>query len=323
MTRFPFILSVFKPLATLASGLGRQKKLFILIYHRVLDKPDFMRPGEVDISVFNWQMELLANFFNVLPLTEAVDRLYGNTLPPRAVAITFDDGYADNLHNALPILQHYGLTATFFIASGFLDGGRMWNDTVIESIRGITQRSLDLTEIDLGACDISTEPKKAASAAAILSAIKHLHPRIREKKANLIGALSSEPLPADLMLTTQQLKTLAASGMDIGGHTENHPILTLLDGKAAKKEIFDNKCRLEKILNKEIRAFAYPNGKPGADYLPEHVDIVKDCGYRAAFSTQWGVGTHKTDLWQLPRFTPWDKSPEKFLLRMAHVFAKG
>jgi len=121
-----FVLHVLKPFATLASGLGAQKKLSILIYHRVLDQADFMRPGEVDKQAFTWQMQLLARYFNVLSLNEALSGLQNDNLPPRAVTITFDDGYADNLHNALPILKQFGLSATFFIASGYLDGGRMW-----------------------------------------------------------------------------------------------------------------------------------------------------------------------------------------------------
>jgi len=68
-------------------------------------------------------------------LSDAITRLRRGTLPSCAVSITFDDGYADNAENALPLLQKYAITATFFIASGFIDGGRMWNDTVIESVR--------------------------------------------------------------------------------------------------------------------------------------------------------------------------------------------
>ena len=109
-----------KQLATLASGFGKKKKLFILIYHRVLDEPDFMRPGEVDKIKFAWQMELLSKYFNVLSMSDALEKIQKNTLPPRAVCITFDDGYADNYHNALPILKNNQLTATFFISSGYL-----------------------------------------------------------------------------------------------------------------------------------------------------------------------------------------------------------
>ena len=109
--------------------------LNILLYHRVLDKPDPLSPYELHIQRFNKQMKWVNRFFNVLDLAEAVEKLQSNSLPPRALCITFDDGYKDNHKNALPILEKYGLTATFFIATGFLNNGIMWNETDIERLR--------------------------------------------------------------------------------------------------------------------------------------------------------------------------------------------
>ena len=109
------LLKTLQWLCTLVSGLGKKKKLFILIYHQVLDQPDFMRPWEIDKRVFNWQMALIGKFFNVLPLHEALEKMADDTLPPRAVCITFDDGYANNFTNALPILLTNKLPATFLL----------------------------------------------------------------------------------------------------------------------------------------------------------------------------------------------------------------
>jgi peptidoglycan/xylan/chitin deacetylase (PgdA/CDA1 family) len=308
-----------KNLATLTSGLGKDKKLFILIYHRVLDKPDFMRPGEVDIDSFDWQMALISKYFNVLPLNEAVEKMQDGKLPPRAVCITFDDGYADNLHNAAPVLNKYGLTATFFIASGYLNGGRMWNDSILETLRIIPDSKLDLSDINLGSYDLSTLKNKMSSAYAIISKIKHLDFSQRQEYTQRISSEVSG-LPDDLMLNSDQLKQLLDHGMEIGGHTVNHPILATMGKSEAKKEILDNKIFLEKSLKTKIRFFAYPNGKPGEDYLPDQVEIIKDCGFEAAVSTQWGVSKKGNDFLQLPRFTPWDKRPEKFMARMAYMY---
>ncbi len=313
------ILAGLKGLATLASGLGKQKKLFVLIYHRVLDVPDFMRPGEVDIQAFSWQMALLAKYFNVLSFSEAFEKLKTNSLPARAVCITFDDGYADNLHNAVPILKKNNLTATFFIASGYLDGGRMWNDSVIEAVRIMPKTELDLTNIELGLYPITTPAQKEAAARDIIIKLKYLEPkqrlRLSQKIAELAGAV-----PDNLMLTTGQLIQLHQQGMEIGGHTVTHPILAKLAPNLALQEIGDNKKALEKLLNTEIRYFAYPNGKLGKDYMPEHIDTVKKAGYQAAFSTQCGVVTVSSDFWQLARFTPWDKTPARFMFRMLTMY---
>lgn len=309
------LLKLLQPLATLASGIGKQKKLFILIYHRVLDEPDFMRPGEVDKVAFTWQMELLSSHFNVLPLSEALERMQNDTLPPRAVCITFDDGYADNYTNALPILKQFNLTATFFIASGFLNGGRMWNDTVIEGVRNLSSLVLDLTQQGLGVFEIASETQKCQVAQQIIQKIKHLD---FTDRALLVEAIAkkSQNLPDDLMMTTEQLKKLHKSGMEIGGHTVSHPILAKLDQQSAELEIIENKTYLENLLNIKLNHFAYPNGKLEQDYLPEHVKMVKNLGYRAAVTTQWGVSNHSTDPWQLSRFTPWDNYPVSYMMRL-------
>lgn len=110
-------------------------ELSILIYHRVLARPDPLFPGEVDRALFERQLRLLKRFYTVLPLSVAVQRLRDGSLPPRAACITFDDGYADNAEHALPLLRQYGLHATFFIATGYLNGGQMWNDRVIDAVR--------------------------------------------------------------------------------------------------------------------------------------------------------------------------------------------
>jgi len=302
-----------------SSGLGG-KKLFILIYHRVLNQFDPMNPSEVDKVIFTWQMELLKRYFNVLSLHEGVQALNEGTLPPRAVCITFDDGYADNLLNAVPILLANQLPATFFIASDFLDGGIMWNDKIVETIRKLSQTHLDLSELQLGVYDIKTIKQKSSAASQVVAKVKHLSVSERKACVDFIANLA-ESLPTELMLTTEQLKQLSVSGMEVGGHTLSHPILASLNIEQAQHEIAQNKLILEDILGKRIRYFAYPNGKPGQDYLLEQVDVVKQNDYEAAVSTVWGVSDQQTDQWQLARATPWDRTPQRFMMRMAAVYS--
>ncbi|MCQ8103096.1 polysaccharide deacetylase family protein [Methylomonas sp. SURF-2] len=316
-----FLLKLLQPLASFASGIGKRKKLLIMIYHRVLDEPDFMRPGEVDKEKFTWQMELLAKHFNVLPLPEALERMQSDTLPSRAVCITFDDGYADNYTNALPILQQFNLKATFFIASGFLDGGRMWNDTVIESVRNLSTPILDLAQQGLGVFEIANETQKSLAAQQIIQKIKHLDFAERAHYVEAI-AVKSENLPEDLMMTSEQVKKLHISGMEIGGHTVNHPILAKLDDEIAKWEIGENKKFLENLLGIELRCFAYPNGKPEIDYGWFHTELVKQSGFHSAVSTQWNVATKHSNFYELPRFTPWDTERVKFMARLIFFIKK-
>src|SRR6185312_13216790 len=132
----------------------------ILMFHRVLPQKDPLLASEPDAATFSALMELVTSHFNVLRLSDAMARLRARKLPPRAVCITFDDGYANNHAVALPILRARQVPATVFVASGFLDGGRMFNDTIIESLRR-APASLDLRDIGLGSYRLTDDSTRA------------------------------------------------------------------------------------------------------------------------------------------------------------------
>ncbi len=318
----PFDRIALPPLASLAglaSGKGRGARLFILIYHQVLEGPDPMRPGEVDEAAFTWQMALLARHFRVLPLAEGVRRLREGTLPRRAVAITFDDGYRNNYSRALPILERFGLPATFFVATGFLDGGRMWNDTVIETLRRTRREEVALPEYGLPTLRLDSMGSRCRAAHQIIDAIKHLPFDERAARVETIARLADD-LPDDLMMTSDQVRDLARRGMEVGGHTVNHPILSRLDDDAARREIHEGKEHLADLIRKPVQLFAYPNGKPGRDYTERDVGLVREAGFEAAVSTTPGASCRQDDVFQLRRFTPWDPSPWRFVARMAQYY---
>jgi peptidoglycan/xylan/chitin deacetylase (PgdA/CDA1 family) len=299
------------------SGGGARSCLSILIYHRVVPEPDPMRPGDPDVRSFAERLAFLARAFNVLPLGEAVERLRGGTLPPAALAITFDDGYADNLLHALPVLQHFGAPATVFVASGYLDGGRMWNDTVIEAVRGAPGDALDLRDAGLGIHPIRDVAERRRAAESLLAQLKYLPGEARRAATERVAAACPAELPGDLMLTTDQLRELARAGVTIGAHTSTHPILARVDDQEARREIEEGRRQLASRIAQPIELFAYPNGKPGTDFLPRDVELVRQAGFTAAVTTARGVARAAADVMQLPRFTPWDRSSARFGVRMA------
>jgi peptidoglycan/xylan/chitin deacetylase (PgdA/CDA1 family) len=309
-----FANECYKLIGNYFSPTGKKARLSILIYHRVLAEQDPIFPHEPTAETFNAQISCLKAVFNVLPLSEAIAHLKTGTLPTRAACITFDDGYADNVTRALPILQKHGLHATFFIATEYLNGGRMFNDTVIEAIRRSPLRTLNLDTLGLGNVDIADNEAKVRAIGQILPQVKYLPFDVREQAVARIAALAqSGPLPNGLMMTTEQLEILHAAGLEIGGHTARHPILAKLDANAVRKEIAEGKEFLEQTLNTRLRLFAYPNGKPGTDYLPEQAAIVRELGFDAAVSTYCGSATQSSDVFQLPRFTPWSPKPSRFV----------
>lgn len=306
-----------KLIPALFSPTGKQAKLSIVIFHRVLPEPDPLFGEGGDIAAFKKQLGYLRRNFNVLPFSEGIKHLSEGTLPARAACITFDDGYADNAEIALPILQQQGFPATFFVATGFLDGGRMWNDTVIESFRRAKGDIIDLREIGLSVYPIATLPERRQALFSVIDDVfKYLSPEIRQSQVEQLASLIAENLPDHLMMTSEQVRILHESGMEIGAHTVNHPILARTNNADAYAEISGGKTKLEAITGAPVRYFAYPNGKPGKDYLPAHVEMVKELGFEAAVSTAWGAAQYGSDLFQLPRFTPWDKSEFFYVLRM-------
>lgn len=317
------------PLFSLLSPAGAGARLNVLIFHRVLPQPDPLFPDEVDAARFDELLGWIKGWFHVLPLDEAIRRLQDGSLPARAAALSFDDGYADNHDVALPLLRKHGLPCSFFVATGFLDGGRMWNDTLIEAVRRTSVPMLDLRGLldgrgeDLGRHDIGGTDSRRAVLHGLIGRVKYLPPQPRLACVEAIASRAEVTLPDDLMMSSAQVVALRRAGMQVGAHTVSHPILATLDEQAAADEIGRSRDVLESLLGEKVGLFAYPNGKPGTDYLPDvHPRLVRELGFEAAVSTRWAAARRGDDAFQIPRFTPWDRQRLKFGLRLArNLFA--
>jgi peptidoglycan/xylan/chitin deacetylase (PgdA/CDA1 family) len=314
--------SVVVPMFGRALGALNGPRLSILIFHRVLRERDPLLPGEPDAMLFDMQVRWLMSAFRIFPLVEAMRRVADRNLPSNAACITFDDGYADNLTVAAPILAGHRVPATFFIATGFLDGGRMWNDTVIEAVRLAPGPRLDLSALGLGEWRCANASEKIATIRGLLARLKYLEPAARLALTNRIADRVGLAAKSNLMMTSGQVRALRGMGMSIGGHTVTHPILTSLPEEDARREIVDGCARLTEITQERPRVFAYPNGKPGQDYDATHVRQVREMGFDGAVSTSWGVARHDSDRFQLPRFTPWDRNMDRFGMRLAQNFVR-
>jgi len=309
-------MTLLAPLLRVMSPSGDRARLSVLIFHRVLSEPDPLFPDEMHARRFDELCAWLASWFKVMALDEAVKHLKAGTLPAGAASITFDDGYADNHRVAMPILQRHGLSATFFIATGFLDGGRMWNDTVIESVRQSQTSGLDLSALGLAHYSIESLGEKRAAIANLIGQIKYLPVEKRIAVSEALAQLAKARPSEDLMMTSHEVKAMRLAGMQIGAHTVSHPILAGLADEQARQEILGSKSFLERLLGERIGLFAYPNGKPNEDFSPQTVALVRCLDFDAAVSTQWGASSKQDDMFQIRRFTPWDKTRSRFGLRM-------
>lgn len=303
-------------LGSLTSPGGRGAPLTVLLYHRVLNHPDELSPGEPSAAQFDSQMAILSRVFRVLPLDEALSKLAEDRLPSRALCITFDDGYLDNLEVALPILQRHGLSATFFIASGLINGGRMMHDTVIETVRRLPSGTVDLGWLGITPRAVDSTSSRLALIEEIVRKIKYLPFSERTETCRRLASLVEEALPQDLMMSSDQVRALARAGMRIGAHTHEHPILSKLSSEEARAQIGKSREVLGDILGTAPTMFAYPNGKPGLDYTAEHVAMVKEAGFSSAVSVSFGTTSNTSDHFQIPRFCPWDRDPRRLVVRL-------
>lgn len=298
-----------------------ESRLSIVLFHHVLPQFDALLPNEPDIESFAAQMRWLRESFRILPLREAVTRLAGGNLPVGSLCVTFDDGYGDNAHHALPVLTALNIPATFFVTTRYLAGGFMWNDRIIEALRAWPADDVDLSPYGLESVSLAAGPQAALS--QLLPVIKYLPYDQRELVSADLLTRSGAPQKR-VMMNEDEIRALHRAGMEIGGHTQSHPILCELDDTRAEREIAENKFELETIIGQPIETFAYPNGQPQRDYDGRHIAMLKRCGYSHALTTAPGTATRATNAWQLPRFTPWDRSRERYVARlMRNYFTQG
>jgi len=297
--------------SAIVSSKGINAKLLILLYHP-------LRPDDVDAVAFDWQMEVLARYFTPLALDNAMELLRQGKLPANAVCVTFDDGYADNVEVALPILQRWAVPATFFLTTGFFEYGCMWNDRVIELLRKVDTPKLSLLNLRLGEYEITSMDARLQMVNSVLRQLKHLPLEERDQQVQRLENELNIDISYSPMMQKEQVSVLLKAGMGVGAHTVNHPILAKISLDEARQEIESGKQQLEMLTEKEVTLFAYPNGAPGKDYGAEHVDLVK-----AAGSTAWAAAQHTDDFMQMPRVGSWDNTRFRFYLRLIRNYRTG
>ncbi len=300
--------------------LGNSKKLPILIYHQILPEKDIMRSFEPTADEFEGQMAAIKQHMTPISLKEGIKRLQNGSLPKDAIAVTFDDGYENNYTVALPILQKHQIPATFFIASDFIDGGIMWNDMVLETIRLLDPGTYDFDDTNLLSFSITDDKSRFPEAIKMLARLKHLPFQERKQAVERLSqelSYRNKSLPGNIMMTSSQLRALSdTDGMEIGGHTLSHPILTRVSIEEAERQISHNKSVLEEITGKTLESFAYPNGKPNMDYNIAIRDLVYRAGYEIAVTTSHGVTQAGINPLECPRYTPWRRQPFGFIIQL-------
>jgi peptidoglycan/xylan/chitin deacetylase (PgdA/CDA1 family) len=245
----------------------------------------------------------LSAHYCVLPLPEIAAALRRRmSLPRNAVAITFDDGYADNLA-AARVLHAHGLTATFYVTAGCLAGDEaFWVSELRALVTAIPNREFELTaaakRLTFAA---ATAEDRRVSIRRLSRLIKSNPIRLREDLRRQLRDLAGDPPLSSPMLSWSEVAAMHRLGMTIGAHTLTHPNLPSAGREDAWREIAGAKARLERDLGVPATMFSYPNGGAERYITPEIQRMVQEAGYEAATTSTNGFAGPASDLYALER----------------------
>lgn len=308
----------------LLGRLGPAGRLpLVLCYHRVVEDPrrhPHSAPAMlVGVATLARQLDWIGRRFRFAALDEAVREIeQGAPAGRRAAVVTFDDGYADVYHHALPLLLAKGIPAAFFVVSGRVGTGRLLDHDVLHArLRAVAGRFGDralagvLGRLGLGAAwrrHRRSEPT-AARLAGLSEELLRTLPRHRLEPllAHLARRLGPVPaLPAGVRdelrpMSWEMLADLAARGMTVGSHTHHHRVLTNEPAAEVAAELTRSRRLLEERLGIAVRHLSYPDGQ----FSPEVLDAAHAAGYRWAYTT-CGHRSAAHPLLTIPRRTFWE-----------------
>lgn len=313
---------------------SRSAKAVVLMYHRVANvNPD---PWELCVSPENFeaQAQALARDYRVATLSGLLLELRSGALRQRTVAITFDDGYADNLQVAAATLARHGLPATFFITSGAVGStSEFWWDRLERCL--LAPRPLPpVLRLDVAGADEAwnlggaandvidsrdaARPWEAEPSSrlgffySVWRYLRDLEDEPRDSALCRIEAWSGTdpgPRPTHRILSRKELRELAeVPGMTIGAHSVSHAALSICEPEKQELEMRGSKAELERLLQRPVTLFAYPFGDFGA----ETQDLVRQTGFEGACTADPDVVWSGTDPYGVPRLAAVDQNSIAF-----------
>lgn len=306
------------PLIALAGYARRGPTFQVLTFHRVSDDEDPFLPA-LRTGVFEAQMAHIAQHYRVFTVEDLLERMRSSRVPRNALAITFDDGYRDNLTEAAPILARYGLPATIFLTTGCIGTGRIpWFDQLAIALKTTAQEALSLPTDRL--LPLRTRDERLRALDVSLGHLKRVTDEERRDCLDRILDQLGGSAPGetkDLMLTWDEVHALRDMGFSLGAHTVSHPILSRTSADQAWDEIYGSKREIERQVGGPIRGFAYPNGG-ASDYTETVKHLVREAGFTWAVTTQHGLNGPRTPPLELRRGGPREDHLPTYAVRLAY-----
>ncbi len=330
-----------------------ETKAIVLAYHRVADLEFDPLPIAVSPKNFQEHLSVLQCSFRATSLRSLRSSIESKFLPSMSVVLTFDDGYADNLHEAKHLLEKFDIPATVFVTAGAVKQEReFWwdeldhillNPSILPPELNLsigdkeycwalengqeyteTQRNLDRHWNTLNLMDLDRINPRYRIYIGLLQLLKPLSEDDRQHTLSTLRTWAGyDPIVREThqTLSPQELQDLAKGGLvEIGAHTVTHPSLATLDAAAQQVEIQQSKLRLEALIGQPITSFAYPFGSL-SDYTPETVELVRNSGFELACSNYEGRVTKGCDWFQIPRFLVRNWDGDEFERRLREWLA--
>ncbi len=279
----------------------------VLMYHRFADGP---HPRRLSKAAFEEQLQYLTRHFRVSRLRDVARSLRsGRPVEPRTVVLTVDDGYADFMEVAYPVLERYRVPATVFVATDFLDRNSwLWFDALHYALHTTTESRLQMAIGDARLQhDLSTAVLRDRAWSMIgerclaMNAAGRASVLLRVLDAT--GVHLPEGATAEYRaMTWDDARRLDPSLIDFGSHSCSHPVLSRCTDLEIEQELCDSKRIIERQLNRRVDAFAYPHGEP-ADYDARAVMAAKRAGYACATVAHGTVLRRDANLFRLERLS--------------------
>ena len=271
-------------------GTGDYARL--LMYHRFSRAPRWRR---LDVADFERHVAHLRRHFEPRLMSQIGDLRRDGRWPARTVALTVDDGYADFFDIAYPVLLRYEMPATVYVVSQFIDQRIwLWFDALHYLFRAAAPGAHAVHAADLTASfQLGDEDSRAAAWESVADRALLLTQRAKlglvEQVAEALR-VALPPTPTDdyRAMTWDQVRQLDSELIEIGGHTQTHPILSKCTPEEAEEEISGCRAAIAKHTGRPIRSFCYPNGQPG-DYTSSTVDAVRHAGFATAVVAHGGL----------------------------------
>ena len=280
--------------------------LAILRYHAICE-PHTCKYADPSICVspraFEEQLRYLTSRYTVVRLPDAVRALTQHLrFPENAVALTFDDGYADNLE-AARLLHRFGVSATFYITAGCLaEGHPFWPVELRWLLARIRDPQLQLsTAGHTIRLPCATVTQQSAAVRHLTQVFKANPISVREELRQQLRTLSDHLDAPRVMLTWDEVREMHRLGMTIGAHTMTHPNLPSAGPTEATNEIVASKQCLDAQVGSPVTMFSYPNGGAERYYTEELGRVVRDAGFLAATTSSNGLVGSESDLFALAR----------------------